>query len=171
MSMSAVLIVSLAAGIILVIGGSLMMYMGNLVKNAYELKIQINADLDERLGKIAEDLDKKSRWIKRDLLAEIEKIKVVIEADSTRKYHDLAEPMLRRIEEMDRLMRSERDEWIKAFEGARQAIAEVDGKASALRRDVGRLETRMGLVSPPASAPAPVAEAAAAPAPEAPPSP
>ena len=61
MSMSTVLIISLAAGVILVVGGGLMMYMAQLVKNAYELKVQINAEVDERLTKTAEDLDKNSR--------------------------------------------------------------------------------------------------------------
>jgi hypothetical protein len=136
MSMSSVLIISVAAGIILVVGGSLMMYMAGLVKNAYELKVQINHDIDERLGKMTEDLDKKSRWIKRDLLEEIEKIKAGIETDNAQKFANLGEPLLKRIDELDQIVRKERDEWIKAIESDRENITKLDGKIGALRRDM-----------------------------------
>lgn len=136
MSMSSVLIVAFAAGVILVVGGGLMMYMAGLVKNAYELKVQINSDIDERLGKMTEDLDKKSRWIKRDLLEEIEKIKTNLEADNARKFQELAEPVVKRIEELDHLIRKERDEWVKAIESDRENLTKLDAKIGVLRRDL-----------------------------------
>lgn len=145
MGFSSVLMISLAAGVILVIGGGLMMYMANLVRNAYELKVQINAEVDERLTKMADDLDKKSRWIKRDLLEEIEKIKVSLQTDNARKFQELAEPVVRRVEEMDELLRRERAEWVKAVESDRQNITMLDTKIRGLRRDLRRLETQAGL--------------------------
>ena len=145
MSMSSVLIVSLAAGVILVVGGGLVMYMAGLVKNAYELKVQINSDIDERLGKMAEDLDKKSRWIKRDLLEEIEKIKSALEADNARKFQELGEPVLKRIEDLDQIVRKERGEWIKAIESDRENLTKLDAKIGGLRRDIKRLEQQAGL--------------------------
>jgi predicted transcriptional regulator len=150
--MSSVLIVSLAAGVILVIGGGLMMYMANLVRNAYELKVQINSDIDERLGKIAEELDKKCRWIKRDVLEELEKIKLGLETDNSRKFNDLAEPVVKRIEELDALVRKERDEWVKAVESDRQNITTLDTKVRTLRRDIKRLEQQAGLAAQPDTA-------------------
>jgi len=136
MSMNAVLIVALAAAVILVVGGGLVMYMAQLVKNAYELKIQINSEVDERLTKMAEELDKKSRWIKRDLLEEIEKIKIAIETDNARKFHELTEPMTKRLEAMEATLRADKAEMAKAFEADRDALAKLDGKISALRRDM-----------------------------------
>lgn len=176
MSMSSVLIVSVAAAIILIVGGGLMMYMAGLVKNAYELKVQLASDLEERLGKMTEDLDKKSRWIKRDLLEEIEKIKAAMETDNARKFEHLGEPLLKRIDEMDQIVRKERDEWVKAIESDRENITKLDGKIGALRRDLKQGGTSAidaaalaGAVppgpetAPPAAAPpAPVPPAAAA---------
>lgn len=145
MSMTSVLIVAFAAGIVLVVGGGLVMYMAGLVKNAYELKVQISSDIDERLGKMSEDLDKKSRWIKRDLLEEIEKIKVALQTDNARKFHELGEPVLKRIEELDQIVRKERGEWVKAIESDRENLTKLDGKIGGLRRDIKRLEQLAGL--------------------------
>lgn len=136
MSMTSVLIISLAAGVILVVGGGLVMYMAQLVKNAYELKVQINSEVEDRLTKMGEDLDKKSRWIKRDLIEEIEKIKIAMETDNTRKFNDLTEPFKHRLDLVEETLRRDRTEWVKAFETDREVITKLDGKIGALRRDL-----------------------------------
>lgn len=169
MSFSSVIIISLAAGVILIIGGGLMMYMANLVRSAYELKVQINAEVDERLTKMAEDLDKKSRWIKRDLLEEIEKIKVALQSDNARKFQELAEPVVKRVEELDEIIRKERTQWVAAIESDRQNITALDQRVRNLRRDVKRLETQAGLAAVSGDAAGALDEAAAALAAKAPP--
>ncbi len=126
MGFSTVLIISLAAGVILIIGGGLMMYMANLVKSAYEIKVQINTDVEDRLTKMGEDLDKKSRWIKRDLLEEIDKIKTALQTDNARKIEELSGPLLAKIEGFEAALRNERIEWVKAVEADRAAIASLD---------------------------------------------
>lgn len=128
MGFSTVIIISLAAGVILIVGGGLMMYMANLVKSAYEIKVQINTDVEDRLTKMGEDLDKKSRWIKRDLLEEIEKIKIAIQTDNTRKLEELTGPLLAKVDGFQTLLHNERAEWVKAIEADRAAIAGMDAR-------------------------------------------
>ncbi|ARJ68204.1 hypothetical protein WV31_16305 [Magnetospirillum sp. ME-1] len=134
--MSTVLIISLAAGVILVVGGGLLMYMAQLVKNAYELKVQINSEVDERLTKMAEDLDKKSRWIKRDLIEEIEKIKIAMETSNAQKFAELTQPFMQRLEAMEEMLRKDRAEWTKALNEDREVIKALDAKLGAVRREI-----------------------------------
>ena len=131
MGFSTVLIISLAAGVILIVGGGLMMYMANLVKSAYEIKVQINSDVEDRLTKMGEDLDKKSRWIKRDLLEEIEKIKTALHTDNARKIDEMTGPLLAKVEGFEALLRNERAEWVKAIEADRAAISALDHRFKA----------------------------------------
>jgi len=145
MGISALLVLGLAAGVVLVVGGGLMMYMANLVRSAYEIKVQINNDVDERLGKMAEDLDKKSKWIKRDLLEELDKIKVAFATENATKVNALSEPLLKKVEMVEQMLRDERTEWVKAVEADRQSIAALDGKVKVMRRDLKRVEERVGL--------------------------
>ena len=145
MGVSAILVLSLAAGVVLVVGGGLMMYMANLVRSAYEIKVQINNDVDERLTKMAEDLDKKSRWIKRDLLEEFDKIKVAFATENATKVGALAEPLAKKIEAVDQALRAERNEWLKAVESDRQNITALDARLKQMRRDLKKVEDRLGL--------------------------
>ncbi|KIL96964.1 Chromosome segregation ATPase [Paramagnetospirillum magnetotacticum MS-1] len=174
MSMTTVLIISLAAGVILVVGGGLLMYMAQLVKNAYELKVQINSEVDERLTKMTEDLDKKSRWIKRDLIEEIEKIKIAMETSNANKFHELTEPFTKRLEAMEDMLRKDRADWTKALNEDREVITKVDAKLGALRREMKTPEANPSLDAAMASlaaAKAAGAEAQAAADAAAPPSP
>lgn len=136
MSMTTVLIVSLAAGVILVVGGGLLMYMAQLVRNAYELKVQINSEVDERLTKMTEDLDKKSRWIKRDLIEEIEKIKIAMETSNAQKFAELTEPFRGRLDAMEDMLRKDRADWMKLVAEDREVISKVDAKIGTLRREM-----------------------------------
>jgi transposase len=135
MSMSSVLLISVAAGLILVVGGGLMMYMAGLVKNAYELKVQINNDIDERLTKMGEELDKKSRWIKRDLLEEIEKIKTNLESDSARRFGEMTDPVNKRLDELMHALQKDHADWTKAVAEDRDTMAKLEGRIGQLRRD------------------------------------
>lgn len=131
MSFSTVLIISLAAGVILIVGGGVMMYMSNLVKSAYEIKVQINTDMDDRLTKMADDLDKKSRWIKRDLLEEIDKIKAAMQTENARKVEEILTPLVAKVDAFEAFLVNERSEWVKAVEADRAAIAALEARVKA----------------------------------------
>lgn len=168
MSFSTVLIISLAAGVILIIGGGLMMYMANLVKSAYEIKVQINAEVEDRLGKMAEDLDKKSRWIKRDLLEEIEKIKANMITEAGTRVAELTQPVAGRLDALETALRAERVEWVKAVDSDRAQLANLDNRLKSLNKTVKKIDDRD---APPLPQPLADGTAAAAEQPAAPPPP
>jgi hypothetical protein len=162
MGISSILIISLAAGVVLVVGGGVMMYMANLVRSAYEIKVQINNDVDERLTKMGDDLDKKSRWIKRDLVEEIDKIRMALVSENTKKFQEMSDPLIKRLDALEQMLRNERGEWVKAVDVDRHTMSEAEGRIKALRRDIKRIEDRLGMASSPESAAAPDHAAAAA---------
>lgn len=152
MGFSTVLIIAFAAGAILVVGGGLMVYMGNLVRSAYEIKVQINTEVEERLTKMGEDLDKKSRWIKRDLLEEIGKIKEAMQVDNARKIGELADPLVKRIEALESLVKSSHTDLVKAIESDRASIAALDQKMKAVRAQPAAKDPKPEAGSPAAEA-------------------
>ena len=167
MSMSAVLIVSLAAAVVLVVGGGLMMYMSNLVRNAYELKVQINADIEERIKAITDDMEKRTKWIKRDMIEELEKIKTGLTQANTRNILEMSEPLLKRIDAMELTLKTEHETAAKALEEMHHMVGQLDGKATQIRRDLRRAEDKLGIVPSsatpglPSKQPAPGAPSAA----------
>lgn len=179
MGFSTVIIVALAAGVVLVIGGGLMVYMGNLVRSAYELKVQINTEVEDRLTKMGDDLDKKARWIKRDLLEEIDKIKTALQTDNARKIAELSEPLLHQLQALEAQLRDERGQLAKAIEANREGLTALDGRLKALQRKLDRkdaeapdsaaaLDDAAAVLAARAAAVAPAAAPQAPPEPQAP---
>ncbi|MBR9970921.1 hypothetical protein [Magnetospirillum sulfuroxidans] len=142
MSFSTVLIISLAAGVVLIIGGGLMMYMANLVKSAYEIKVQINSEVEDRLNKMGDELDKKSKWIKRDLLEEIEKIKANMHTEAQSKVSELTHPFTARLDALDAALKAERAEWVKAVDSDRAAITNIDNRVKNLTKTAKKSESK-----------------------------
>lgn len=169
MSFSTVLIISLAAGVILIIGGGLMMYMANLVKSAYEIKVQINSEVEDRLTKMGDELDKKSKWIKRDLLEEIEKIKSNMHTEAQTKVGELTQPFTARLDALEAALKAERAEWVKAVDSDRAAITNIDNRLKTLGKSAKKAEDAAAAAPAPAGEPQLAADGS--PAPPAPPKP
>ncbi len=166
MGILSILILTLAAGVVLVIGGGVVMYMANLIKAAYEIKVQLHADVDDRLTKLDDDLDKKSRTVKRDLTQDIDKLRAALAAENSRRFEEMTEPLARRLDSLEQMLRAERGEWVKAVMVDREGIGQAQGRINALMQDIERAQGRLGM------GPAPIEAAAAEPTPpDAPPPP
>jgi hypothetical protein len=142
MSIWTVTLVSMAIGLLLVIGGAVVMYMGSLVKSAYELKVEVQADITGGFQKIEEENDKKLRWVKRDLVEDIEKAKAAMQLDNTKKFNDLSEAVAKRLTELDEVQQRERAEMLKVIDGLRRDVMALD------QRTRGRPPHRPGAAKP-----------------------
>ena len=178
MGITSVLFVSLAAGLILVICGGIMMYMATLVRSAYEIKVQINTDIEDRLTKMSEALDQKTRSIKLDMIEDINKVRSVLAIENSKRLDEMSDQRNKRLDGLEPLVRAEHGEWVKAIVTDRLSLTQVDARVKAVYREIKRVATRLGSPlpvdlgssadDPPAATPA-LAATPAAPGPIAPP--
>ncbi len=140
MGMSSIVIVSLAAGIILIVGGGLIMYMGNLIRSAYEIKVQIVTDTNERITKLIEEMDKRTKWAKREAAEEVERFKTTIEVSNASSMEDLQRSLQQRVTALETLIRNGRNEWITAVEGHQQALVSLEANMNVLLKMRRRTE-------------------------------
>lgn len=156
-----VTMISLVIGLLLVIGGALVMYMGSLVKNAYELKVEIQNDLEAGLKRVEEESEKKTRWIKRDLVEEIDKVKTALSADNQRKLSELTDSLAQRVDEIEQAQKRDRQDMGKIVEAMRQDIMTLDQRLKHLRQQApaARAEapSQTSQAATPEQAPAPAA--------------
>ncbi|MBF0391265.1 MAG: hypothetical protein HQL38_01170, partial [Alphaproteobacteria bacterium] len=126
---------SLAAGGVLIIGGGLMMYMGSLVKSAYQIKVEIRSEMEQGIRRLEEDIDKKSKWIKRDLIEEIDKMKAAVQTDNTKRFNEFLDTINKRVAEFESGVTRDRNEILKVIENHRQTITNLDQRMRALKRE------------------------------------
>mgnify|MGYP001809933283 CR=1 FL=1 len=141
------------AVLVLAVGG-LLVYMSQLVKNAYQIKIELRTELSEGLQRVDDEADKKLKWIKRDIFEEVDKIKTALTVDHGRRLAELQEAVNSQLKERDEVWRRDRVELIKIIERQREDIKVLDQRVRTLRRDQRRPE----LVPPLEGTPSPASE-------------
>ena len=144
MGITSVLFVSLAAGLILVICGGIMMYMATLVRSAYEIKVQINTDIEDRLTKMSEALDQKTRSIKLDMIEDINKVRAVLAVENSNRLEEMSIQRNKRLDGLEPMVRAEHGEWVKAVVTDRLSLTQVDARVKAVFRDIKRTANRLG---------------------------
>lgn len=137
-----------ATGIVLTLGvaamvlllGGLLVYMSQLMKNAYQIKVELQSELDAGLHRVDEEADKKLKWIKRDTFEELEKAKAALTADHTRRMNEMQEMLNKRLQERDELWKRERTDLLKILEQHHENIKVLDQRLRTLRREQRRAD-------------------------------
>jgi hypothetical protein len=131
----AVILVGLAGGLILVIGGAFVVYMGGLVKSAYQLKVEIKTETDAKQKQLEEEVEKKLRWVKRDLIEEVDKVKTAMQIDNQRKISETLDVFITRLSACEEALLHDRTEATKLLEALRNDVTILGQRFRLLRRE------------------------------------
>ncbi|MDK9720549.1 MAG: hypothetical protein OEL53_05135 [Rhodospirillales bacterium] len=115
---------------------ALIVYLSSLVKSAYQIKIEMRNDLEEGLKRADEELNKRSRWIKRELLDEIEKIKGGLQADITNRGVTILDESHKQIAGVEEGLRKDLAETNRLLGEARDLLYALDHRVKSIRREV-----------------------------------
>jgi hypothetical protein len=135
MNFLTVTIVIFIVALIGVFAVALIVYLSSLVKSAYQIKIEMRNDLEEGLKRADEELNKRSRWIKRELLEEIEKIKGGLQADISNRGVTILEESRKMVAGAEEGMRHDLAETNRLLGEARDMVYALEHKVKSLRRE------------------------------------
>jgi len=135
MNFLTVTIVIFLVALIGVFAVALIVYLSSLVKSAYQIKVEMRSDLEEGLKRADEELNKRSRWIKRELLEEIERIKTGMQTDITNRGVTILEESRKMVAGSEEGMRKDLTETNRLLNEARDLVYSLDHKVKSLRRE------------------------------------
>lgn len=133
-------ILTLGVAVLVLAVSGLLIYMSQLVKNAYQIKIELQSELSDGLRRVEDEADKKLKWIKRDTFDELEKVKSGLSTDNSRRLNEIQETLNKRMQERDEQWKRDRAELIKVIERQREDIKLLDQRFRSLRRDQRRVD-------------------------------
>lgn len=99
MSTLTVILLTLGAAVVIAFGGALLYYMAGLVNSAYDMRVAMRGDLDEGMARLEEELTKKSKWIKRDILDEVTKVRVSMKEEDDLRFNDFSDKTTKQLKE------------------------------------------------------------------------
>ncbi len=117
-----------------VFAAALIFYLSSLVKSAYHIKIEMRNDLDEGLKRIDEELNKRSRWIKREILEDVEKIKTAVVADYQRRDSDVNEESRKNLTAVEEALRKDLAEHAKSIKELLDQAYALEHRIKELRK-------------------------------------
>ncbi len=147
MGFSAILIVTLAVAVVVVIGGGVAMYFGKLVKIAYDIKIQTNSDIEERLTRVSGGVDGEMTRFKQDLVHDTARVRAGLVADTARQTEEFFAALTRRLAAVEEAVHAERTEWVRAIQLDRAHIGRAAAAVATSTRELGVLDHKLTLAS------------------------
>lgn len=142
------IVIGLALAIVFV--AALINYVSSLVRNAYQIKVEIRADMEAGMKDLAADMDKKSKWIKSEILEEVSRARMAIEDEQKKRVTDTRKSLADEIEALKKAHATEKAALV-------QQLNELNAKLTALSDRYERVleKAREATRAP---APEPVAE-------------
>ncbi|KAF0118236.1 MAG: hypothetical protein FD149_813 [Rhodospirillaceae bacterium] len=134
MSFFSITAVTLLIALLIMFAITMVAYMSSLVKNAYQLKIELRADLEDGLNKVEEATEKQMRMIKRELLDEIGKIRTNLENDVGRRLTELNASVQKQVAEVEETIKRDRGKIVHGFEDLRRRLSDVEHVHRSLQR-------------------------------------
>jgi hypothetical protein len=127
---------TIAMILFVVVGCILVVFLGYLVRSAYDMRIGLKAQLDRGLRDVQEDSVKKARQLRQELGAEIERARAAIFEESRKRVGEAAAAVESRWLEFEKTGRQERVDTAMSLDALRDELA-------ALRRRIDDLEREM----------------------------
>jgi hypothetical protein len=127
---------TIALILFVVIGCILVVFLGYMVRSAYDIRIGLKAQLDRGLRAVEEDGAKKGRQLRQELGGEIERARGAIFEDSRRKLTEALATMDKRQAEFETTIRQERIHMSVTLDVLREEMAELGRRIEELEREL-----------------------------------
>jgi len=105
-----IVIIAFVIGAVAVIGIAIVSYMSSLVKNAYEIKIEMRKDLDDGLKLAQSEMVKASKSIRAELSNEAERTRNNLLEDLKRRFEETQSSLTAELKKRDEAWEEERDQ-------------------------------------------------------------
>lgn len=128
--------IAIAVALVLVVG--LLSYMSNLVKSAYQIKVDIRADMEAQMRKLEEDLGKKSKWMRAELGEDVARIKATMEQENEKRLQAIETRLRDAITQSDMAGRGDRTELRQAIDATRRKLSSLEQDVATLKEEAAR---------------------------------
>lgn len=130
MSPLSTIAVTLVVALMIVLGGVLLAYVSSLVKSAYQIRVELRNDLDAALTEQQADIERRTKWMKREASDEIAKVRSTIEAQTTQGLADMHATLVETTQAV--------------LEANRQETSALKDQVAALEARLQAIEQRIG---------------------------
>ena len=119
-----------------VVGCILVVFLGYLVRSAYEMRIGLKAQMDRGLRAVEEEGQKRARGLRQELGADIERARTHLFEEARRRLGDAVASLEARQLEVEKAARQERVDTAMTLDALRDQIAVLRRRIEELEREL-----------------------------------
>lgn len=108
MSFGAIAGITLTIALVLVVGVALMSYVSSLVKNAYQIKVELRADVENAIARMEAEMDRRSKALRKELGDEAGQMRDAVRQDIERRLKDMEDRLQKTTHELQGASRTEK---------------------------------------------------------------
>jgi len=134
MSFASVIGIALVVGVVAVIGIAIVSYMSSLVRNAYEIKVEMRKDLDEGIKQAKAETIRQTKAARAELASEIERSRTGILEDLKTRHASMESAIAEELKKRDEAHQDEVENLHSIIQELRDQIETLEGRTTLRSR-------------------------------------
>lgn len=131
-------VVTIGVAAVVVLGFFLISYMSSLVKNAYQIKVEMRNDMETNFRRIEDELTKKSKWMRAELGEDVSKMKTSVETENDRRLTSIETRLKETVAQLDELVRGDRQDMRQVMESVQRRLGTIEQDITNLKDEAAR---------------------------------
>lgn len=133
MSFGAVAGITLAIAVVVVMGVALMSYVSSLVKNAYQIKVELRSDVENAIARMEAEMERRSKALRKEMGDDSTQVREAVRLDNERRVKEIEERLQGTAKELHDAGRSDKV-------AMQKVLSDLQGRLKALETDMAAVK-------------------------------
>lgn len=138
MSFGAVAGITITIALILIMGVGLMSYVSSLVKNAYQIKVELRNDVESAIARMDTEMDRRGRALRKELGDDAAKLRDSVQQDNDRRIKEIEDRLQKTLQDLNTAGRDEKAATQTALADMRRRLKTLESDVVAIKTDLSR---------------------------------
>ncbi|MFA7428538.1 MAG: hypothetical protein WCZ23_00105 [Rhodospirillaceae bacterium] len=138
MSFGAVAGITLAIALVLVMGVGLMSYVSSLVKNAYQIKVELRADVESAIARMEGEMDRRGKALRKELGDDAGRLRENVQQDNERRIKAIDEQLQKTLRDLTDAGRADKAAMQSTLVDLQRRMKSLETDVAAIKEDLSR---------------------------------
>ncbi len=138
MGFGAVAVITIVIALVLIMGVGLMSYVSSLVKNAYQIKVELRNDVESAIARMEGELDRRGKALRKELGDDTGKLRDSVQQDNDRRIKEIEDRLQKTLQDLTVAGRDEKAATQTALTDMRRRLKTLESDVVAIKGDLSR---------------------------------
>lgn len=138
MSFGAVAGITLAIAVVVVVGVALMSYVSSLVKNAYQIKVELRSDVESAIARMEAEMDRRGKSLRKELGDDAAQLREAVRHDNERRVKEIEERLQKSAKDLQDAARTDKAATQSVLADMQKRLKGLEADMAAVKGELAR---------------------------------